>query len=114
VPQAAVLMGAAQHVADPAIAEPWLRTAMADYEVVVTLDAGRWSAKSEHDRGELLGALAEGWDRLGERAKSRVYLERIVFEMPQSSYGTRAAAWLATDRRPDRMTCLGCHKNPVD
>jgi len=114
VPRGAALMGAARHVANPAIATPWLRTAMTDYEAVVAFQAADWLAMSEQDRGELLGALAEGWDRLGERTKSQTYLERIVAELPRSPYGVRATAWLADGRRPDRMTCLGCHKSPAN
>ena len=65
---------------------------------------------SVHARGELLGALAESWQRLGDDAKSRAYLTRIVAEVPFSAYAETAEKWLA--RRPaagGALTCLGCH-----
>ena len=102
------LMEAARY-APADIAEPWLRRAMTDFAVVEAVNA-RSSAPSEHDRGEVLGALAEGWDRLGDSARGRAYAERIVAELPASNYAKRASEWLATGNRPERMTCLSCHK----
>jgi hypothetical protein len=114
VPRAAMLMGAAQQVSNPAVAEPWLRTAVADYETVVTFHAAAWSTLSVHSAGELLAALAEGWDRLGDAPKSRVYLERIVAELPGTRYAARAQARLAAGQRTERLTCLGCHKSAAN
>lgn len=114
VPRAATLMGAAQQVANPTITEPWLRTAVADYEVVLARHAAQPTALPIHAAGELLGGLAEGWERLGDAAKSRVYLERIVAELPGSNYAARAAAWLSAGQRTERLTCLGCHKGAAN
>jgi hypothetical protein len=114
VPRAAMLMGAAQQVSNPAIAEPWLRTAVGDYEAVVAFHAPTWSTLSGHAAGELLAGLAEGWDRLGDAPKSRAYLARIVAELPGSSYAGRAEAWIAAGHRTERLTCLSCHKSAAN
>jgi hypothetical protein len=110
VPRATSLFNAAKH-APPAIGGPWLRKAMGDFEEVEAINRG-FPGLSEHDRGEVLGALAEGWDRLGDSGRSRTYLERIEAELqPQSNYVQRADEWLRSGQRPDRMTCLSCHKS---
>lgn len=110
VPRATTLFNGARHV-PPTVGEPWLRQAMADFAEVETFNREVGAGLSEHDKGEILGALAEGWDRLGDSAKSRAYLERIRAELPpQSAYVQRAEAWLSSGQRPDRMTCLSCHK----
>jgi hypothetical protein len=103
------LMGAARF-APPEESAKWLDKAMSDFGFLDSRDRSR-EGLSEHDRGEVLGALAEGWDRLGDKAKSRAYLDRIAVELPpQSDYAKRAKDWLASGQRPDRMTCLSCHK----
>ena len=110
VPRATALFNGARH-APPTIGEPWLRQALADFAEVETFNLEAGAGLSEHDKGEVLGALAEGWDRLGDSAKSHAYLKRIRAELPaQSNYVQRADEWLRTGQRPDRMTCLGCHK----
>jgi hypothetical protein len=114
VPRAAILMGAAQQVSNPAFAEPWLKTAVGDYEAVVAFHRAQWSSLSVHAAGELLAALAEGWDRLGDAPKSRVYLGRLVAELPGTSYASRAEAWIAAGHRTERLTCLGCHKSAAN
>jgi tetratricopeptide (TPR) repeat protein len=109
VPRATTLFAAARF-APPTVGEPWLRRAVADFEEVEAINR-QLSGLSEHDKGEVLGALAEGWDRLGDKARSEAYLERIRAELPpQSAYAERAEAWLGAGQRPDRMTCLSCHK----
>ena len=65
---------------------------------------------SEHSRGELLAGLAEGWSRLGDTERSRGYLERIVKELPNTRYQTRARAWLEDGPQSGPMTCLTCHR----
>ena len=46
------------------------RTAIGDFEFVVTASAPWWSKLAEHGRGELLGALADGWLQLGDVDKA--------------------------------------------
>jgi hypothetical protein len=85
------------------------RTAIGDFEFTVATSTPRWSKLGEHGRGELLGALADGWLALGETTKANAYLDRMTSELPGTPYAKNAAV-----RRADRaakvpLTCLGCH-----
>ena len=51
----------------------------------------RWSKLSEHGRGEVLGALADGWLMLGETAKADVFLDRMTSELPGTAYAKNAS-----------------------
>jgi len=82
VPRGAVLSAAARNVRDAERATAFLRTAVGDYEKAVALQTPSFPQMSEHARGELLGGLAEGWQRLGDEDKSRGYLTRMVAELP--------------------------------
>jgi tetratricopeptide (TPR) repeat protein len=109
VPRATTLFNAARY-APAGIGDEWLRKALGDFTAVAAINAQR-SGLSDHDKGEVLGALAEGWDRLGDSERAYAYLDRIRVELPpESNYVQRANAWLNSGQRPDRMTCLGCHK----
>jgi tetratricopeptide (TPR) repeat protein len=89
----------------------WLETAVAHYGTVLTLQAPDFATMSVHARGELLGGLAENLDRLGQHDRARHYLTRIVSELPQSTYATRARSWLAAESPSSRasLSCVGCH-----
>ena len=67
------------------------KTAIGDFEFVVAASTPNWSRLSEHGRGELLGALADGWLQLGDVAKARPYLDRMTAELPGTAYGKNAA-----------------------
>ena len=112
VPRGAVLSAAARNVRDPERATAFLRTAVGDYEKAVVLQAPSFPQMSEHARGELLGGLAEGWQRLGDEDKSRGYLTRMVAELPGSPYADAANKWLAQKpmRSGPALTCVGCHE----
>ena len=104
------LSRASAGVGDRDLGASLLRTAVGDYETTLGIQREIFSALSTHARGELLGALAESWQRLGDNAKSRAYLTRIVAEVPFSPYAETAEKWLT--RKPEaseRLTCLGCH-----
>ena len=68
-----------------------------------------WSKLSEHGRGELLGALADGWSSLGEPAKANAYLDRMSRELPGSAYARNAALRRADPSARVPLTRLGCH-----
>ena len=104
------LSRASTGVGDPELGAKLLRTAAGDYETTLGIQTEIFPRLSTHARGELLGALAESWQRLGDDAKSRAYLTRIVAEVPFSAYAETAEQWLA--RKPvagEGLTCLGCH-----
>jgi hypothetical protein len=112
VPRGAVLSAAARNVRDPERAASFLRTAVGDYEKAVALQTPSFPQMSEHARGELLGGLAEGWQRLGDEGKSRGYLTRMVAELPGSPYADAAKQWLGQNpmRTGPALTCVGCHE----
>jgi hypothetical protein len=112
VPRGAVLSAAARNVRDAERATAFLRTAVGDYEKAVAVQTPSFPQMSEHARGELLGGLAEGWQRLGDEAKSRGYLTRMVAELPGSPYADAATQWLAQTsmKGGPSLTCVGCHE----
>jgi hypothetical protein len=85
------------------------RTAIDDLEFVVATSTPRWSKLGEHGRGELLGALADGWLTLGEATKANAYLDRMTSELPGTPYAKNAAVRRADPAAKVTLTCLGCH-----
>jgi hypothetical protein len=85
------------------------RLAMSDFEFIVVANAAQWDRLSEHSRGELLGALAEGWLDLEEPAKAMPFLDRMIVELPNTSYSANATVRRADPAAGTALTCLGCH-----
>lgn len=94
---------------DRAAADKLTAIAIGDLEFVVAASQPRWSKLSEHGRGELLGALAEGWLSLGETAKASTYLDRMSNELAGTAYAKNAALRRAYPSARVPLTCLGCH-----
>ena len=94
---------------DRAAADRLTRIVLDDFEFALKANTPRWNKLSEHDRGEILGALAESWFQLGEGAKAQPYLDRMTAELPGTPYAVNAALRRgdATAKKP--LTCLGCH-----
>lgn len=111
IPRAAVLLGSAPHVPMPDMARQMFEKATGDYEKILRIQADDFATMPVHSRGELLGALAEGWHALGNDEKSRGYLQRMVKDAPNSAYAKKAAALLEAlpPKGPLGATCLGCH-----
>ncbi len=111
IPRGATLLAAAPHFPDQGAARPLLAKAVADYEKVDRLQ-GPAARRAVHSRGELYGGLAVGYRLLGDPDRAATYLQRIVDELPGTSYAAKASAWLAHPenvQRTDRF-CLGCHE----
>lgn len=106
------LTAAARVIPDPAQARAALETAVGDFESTLKIQVPIFKDLGEHPRGELLGALADGWYRLGDEDRARGYLGRIVAELLGSPYSDVAQKWLA--QKPLRggpgLTCVGCHE----
>jgi hypothetical protein len=64
---------------------------------------------SEHGRGEVLGALADGWLMLGDTAQAEVFLDRMASELPGTAYAKNAVQRRADPSGRTLLTCLGCH-----
>lgn len=93
-------------------ARPLIESAIANYEHVLALQAPYFAKLGDHEKGELLFGLAEGYDRLGEHQKARVYFQRLVAEAPQSGQADKARTWMATGtvaKSTGQTSCTGCH-----
>jgi hypothetical protein len=110
IPRGVVLLAAAKDMPDGVRTRDYIRVAMGDFEKSLSLQQPYLARLSTHGKGELFGALAEGWSRLDDTEKSRVYLRQLIDELPETKYAAAAKARLANpgDRSP--MTCLGCHR----
>lgn len=111
IPRGAVLLQAARAVPAP-MAEPLLRTGVGDFEHVLELQQAYFHTLGDHPKGELLFGLADGYARLGDKAKARAYFERLTAEAPTSGQTPRGRAWLETGAVPPAagLGCFGCHK----
>lgn len=65
-----------------------------------------------HHRGEVLAGLAQAEEHLGNRAKSREHLTRIVNTLGGTPYELPARKWLDDSGASGstRVTCLSCHE----
>ena len=112
VPRATTLLSAAQRISMPEVRTALLRKAVGDLEEVLAQDGNNFEHRCTHDRGELLGALAEGWSQLGDRPRTNLYLARLTKELPGTGYAREAQRMID---HPDialtgvRLTCRGCH-----
>jgi hypothetical protein len=109
IPRGAVLLAVGMGIADVQRARPYFATAVGDFEKVLALQQPYLASLSQHPKGELLASLAEGWSRLGDVEKSRLYLTRMVAELPDTPYSAAATARLDNPGENSRITCLGCH-----
>jgi hypothetical protein len=111
IPRAAGLLPFARGMRpfNRAEADRLTKTAIGDFEFVVVTSTPRWSRLSEHGRGELLGALADGWLQLGDVDKARPYLDRMTAELAGTAYEKNAALRRADPAAKVPLTCLGCH-----
>lgn len=106
--RAVVLNASAPRISDRERGQAMQKSAVEGFERALAIQAPYFDRLSEHSRGELLAGLAEGWSRLGETDRARVYLERIVKELPDSRY--QARAWLEDGPQAGSLTCLTCHR----
>lgn len=111
IPRGAVLLQAARF-APPAMAQPLLATAVRDYEHVLELQQSYFHTLGDHQKGELLFGLADGYARLGDKVKARAYFERLVADAPTSGQAPRGRAWLQSGIVPEAsgLGCFGCHQ----
>jgi tetratricopeptide (TPR) repeat protein len=113
IPRGATLLNASRFLPQQQQIE-LLKTGVADYEKVLRLQQAYFNKLSTHAQGELLSALADGWYRLGDAAKARLYNERIARECTGSSYAKKAEAWLEGKNAKSlnqsaNTSCVGCH-----
>jgi len=94
IPRGASLLTVSRFVPDKTTSHSLLEKGVGDYEKVLEIQKPYFSRLSSHARSELLIGLAEGWARLGNNDKAKVYFQRIVNECKDSARSPQAAAWL--------------------
>jgi len=108
--RAVVLSSAAPRIRDRETARAALQSALGGFERALTIQQPYFNQLPVHSRGELLAGLAESSARLGDMAKARGYLQRMVDELPDTPYQARARAWLEDGAESGQLTCLTCHR----
>jgi hypothetical protein len=111
IPRGASLI-AMSRFAPPDVAKPILETGVGDYEKVLKIQEPMMARMSAHSKGELLIALADGWNRLGNAEKAKQYFERILSDLKGTVYEQKAQAWLQNkpeSKSPEFFNCSGCH-----
>ncbi len=111
IPRGALLLQATRFM-PPDTTRPLLEKAVGDYEHVLELQSPYFSTLGDHPKGELLFGLAEGYSRLGQLDKARIYFERLTTDAPTSGQTAKAKQWLADGTLPKAqgLGCVGCHK----
>ena len=110
IPRAAVYLSTAPYIAHAPTRTSLLETVVGDYTKALELQKSYFDSLTVHGRGELLGALAEALWLLERRDESKVYLNRIIAELPESPYALMAQRQLDKPEERAQLTCLGCHK----
>jgi hypothetical protein len=90
-----------------------MRTAAALYDQVMAIQKPYFDKMSVHRRGELLGGMATTAFELGDKEKGLAYLRRVVAELPDTPYQSRAQAWLDNSPKKGDLTCVTCHYDPA-
>jgi hypothetical protein len=108
IPRGADLLTVSRFVSDPELAQSLVKDGVADYERVYGIQKSYFATLGTHPRGELLFGMAEGYARLGDDDKARVYFEQIRTDLPDTAYAKRAATWLET-KKLEETQCIGCH-----
>lgn len=111
VPRGAMLLTATRNMQEP-MAKPLIEKAVGDYEKTLEIQAAYFDTLGDHPKGELLFGLAEGYSRLGQLDKARMYFERLTKDAPNSGQTPKAREWLETGTLPKSpgLGCVGCHK----
>ena len=110
IPRAAVYLSTAPYVEHAPTRIGLLETVVDDYTKALEIQEPYFDSLSLHGQGELLGALAEALWLLERRDESKVYLNRILAELPESPYALMAQRQLDNPEERAQLTCLGCHK----
>ena len=110
IPRAAAYLSVAPYVKHAPTRNWLLETVVGDYTKVLELQKSYFSSLAVHSRGELLGALASSLWLLERRDEAEGYLNRIIAELPESSYALMAQRQLDMPEMVQQLTCRGCHK----
>lgn len=111
IPRASVFLAGALHVPSAEEAKKDFEVAARDYEKTLRLQENYFPGLPVHARGEIYGGIAEALNGLGDSTISRLYLQKMVRELPGTAYARKAREILAAPAKPGALgtTCLGCH-----
>jgi hypothetical protein len=110
VPRGLVLLTATRAMPALPNADQLLQRGLKDHERVLEVQTARFDTLSDHQKGELLFGLAEGWARAGNDRKARVYFQRLATDLKGTPYAARAASWFRNQSlSPEHLDCVGCH-----
>ncbi len=91
----AALLSAAKHYPAPDVARNLRETAAADYEQVLTVTGEKFKTMPEKQRQQVLCNLADVYDKIGDKIKTRVFYQRIVNETSEAGKMRETAVeWL--------------------
>lgn len=89
------LLSAAKHFPAPDVAKNLRETAAADYEQVLTVTGEKFKTMSEKQRQQILYNLADTYDKIGDKIKTRIFYRRIVDETSEAGKMRETATeWL--------------------
>ena len=108
IPRGATLLAASQSIPGDNGKE-LLKTGLADYEKVYGIQAATFDKLSGHAAGELLFGLAEGYQRMGDDARSRLWFEKLAKVGNGNGHLKQAQQYLDTGKLSGPTTCVGCH-----
>lgn len=110
VPRASVMLSVARYTTDASARERYLETSLEDYMKILELRTPAFDSLTVDSRGDLLGGLAEALWRLERQDDAKVYLHRMIAELPKSRYAVMAQGQLDDPDTPAELTCFGCYE----
>ncbi len=110
IPRGAALLGATAFQQMDERVRGELQRAVDDYQHTYQLQKDDLDKLGEHPLGQLLMGLGDGYSRLGDTGKAKLYFDMIDQKLPGSPYAKRAELW----RKNGKLTamesqCIGCH-----
>jgi hypothetical protein len=91
----AALLSAAKQFPSPDVARNLRETAAADYEQVLIRDGEKFKTMPEKQRQQVLYSLADAYDKLGDKIKTRVFISESSTKLPrQGKMRETAIEWL--------------------
>ena len=87
-----------------------LKSAIDDFQHIYDLQKNHLEKLGEHPLGQLLLGLGDGYSRIGETGKAKIYFDQMEAMLPGTEYAKRAAAWKQNGKLSSaEQRCYGCH-----
>lgn len=109
IPRSAAWFAAARNVPKE-MQKPLLEKAIADYEHVYDIQKDTFETLHIHNKSELLFGLADGYARMGDNAKAKMYFEKLAALGQKSGHLEQATGYLDSGKYTvTGAGCAGCH-----